>query len=100
MSTFLPVLNQRIDQTGNGGKRCQHVLVLEDDALANLGYDRAGHFREIILQALALVEVSKEMKPKEIIRRQASLKAKPGSAFSVLTPACTKGSCSLLYTDG
>ena len=27
-----------------------------DDALANLGYDRAGHFREIILQALVLVE--------------------------------------------
>ena len=58
-----------------------------DDALANLGYDRAGHFREIILQALVLVEVSKEMAPKEITRRQAGLKAKPGSAFSVLTSA-------------
>jgi integrase len=58
-----------------------------DDALANLGYDRAGHFREIILQALVLVEVSKEMAPKEISRRQAGLKAKPGSAFSVLTSA-------------
>ena len=57
-----------------------------DDALA-LGYDRAGHFREIILQALVLVEVSKEMAPKEITRRQAGLKAKPGSAFSVLTSA-------------
>ena len=31
-----------------------------DDALANLGYDHAGHFREIILQALVLVEVTKE----------------------------------------
>ena len=58
-----------------------------DDALANLGYDRAGHFREIILQALVLVEVSKEMVPKQITRRQAGLKAKPGSAFGVLTSA-------------
>ena len=57
-----------------------------DDALAKLGYDCAGHFREIILQALVLVEVSKEMRPKEISRRQAGLKAKPGSAFNVLTP--------------
>ena len=58
-----------------------------DDALANLGYDRAGHFREIILQALVLVEVAKEMVPKQITRRQAGLGAKPGSAFSVLTSA-------------
>ena len=58
-----------------------------DDALVNLGYDRAGHFREIILQALVLVEVPKEMAPNEITRSQAGLKAKPGSAFSVLTSA-------------
>jgi hypothetical protein len=58
-----------------------------DDALANLGYDRAGHSREIILQALFLVEVTKEMVPKQITRRQAGLGAKPGSAFSVLTSA-------------
>ena len=58
-----------------------------DDALDNLGYGRAGHFREITLQALVLVEVSKEMRPTEISRRQTGLKAKPGSAFSVLTSA-------------
>ena len=58
-----------------------------DDALANLGYDRAGQFREIILQALGLVEGSKEMQPKEIIRRQAGLKTKPGCAFNVLASA-------------
>ena len=61
MTTFLLVPNQRIDQTGNGGKKTTArfgTRAWRDDALANLGYDRAGHFREIILQALVLVEVS------------------------------------------
>ena len=36
------------------------------DAPANLGYDRTRHSREIILQALVLVEVTKEMGDRQV----------------------------------
>ena len=70
---------------------CFGTRAWRDDALANLGYDRAGHFRETILQAFVLVEVSKEIRPKEISRRQAGLKAKPGIARSPLVFSLQQG---------
>ena len=54
-----------------------------DDALADLGYDLADNSREIILQAFVFVEVSKEMQPKVIIRRQTQSKKIPTKFFSL-----------------
>jgi len=50
------------------------------DVAAHSGADAAGYFREACLQAVALIEIYKEMRPKD----KSKAKAKPQSALNVL----------------
>ena len=57
---------------------------LRTDVAANLGIDTIGHFREIIVQCLVLVQVHREMKPRTRVRQEAGMPAKPQSNYSVI----------------